>query len=202
MEEIIKNAVDEFFEDFAEEIEEEGKDFIKRMFNDKGPGSFDAIYLIGYDGRNCNTELNQLFCDTNNVEFDALVKAIETPETDTALYDDYMSFYEKATALAEEYAIRLYKEKAGVVKKIVYYVEELAHNDSFGDVSGHTFSLDEARKNADYDLSHLTEREKKQRRIAIVGVEVEAIGSAKDSYDAFIDEGMPFDPQFFEIIHE
>lgn len=88
------------------------------------------------------------------------------------------------------------------MKKTVYYVEGLAHNDSFCDEFKHTFSLDEARKNADYYYNHLTETEKKGRRIAIVGVEVEEIGNAKDSYDSFIDEGMPFDPQFFEIIHE
>lgn len=88
------------------------------------------------------------------------------------------------------------------MKKTVYHVESLAHNDGFYDEFGFTFDLEEARKNAEYYLDHLTETKKKGRRVSIVGYEVEAIGSTKESYDAFIGEGIPFDPQFFEIIHE
>lgn len=89
------------------------------------------------------------------------------------------------------------------MKKTVYYVEGLAHNDGFCDEFGFTFDLEEAKKNADYYYSHLTSNEQKGRRVSIVGHEVEAIGSAKESLEAF-DEGHAFrpDPQFFEIIHE
>ena len=112
MNEIIKNAVDEFFEDFAEEIEEEGEDFIKRMFNDKGPGSFDAIYLLGYDRHlvgytDYDTELNRHFCDTHNIDFDEFVKASDTSDTYAPFYDEYIALFDKATALAEEYAYTL-----------------------------------------------------------------------------------------------
>lgn len=109
---IAKDAVDEFFKDFAEEIEDGGKAYIKKMFNDKGPGSFDSIYLLGYDRHlvghmDYDTKLNQLFCDAHDIDFDEFVKASDTSDTYAPFYDEYISFFDKATALAEEYAYTL-----------------------------------------------------------------------------------------------
>lgn len=108
MDEIVKGAVDKFFEDYAQEIEEGGKAFIKRMFGDKGAGSFDAIYLIGYDENvNYNTEFNRYFCEVVDVDFDFLVKFLDDSDTETEWRDIYMNLYEKATARAEKYAYTL-----------------------------------------------------------------------------------------------
>ena len=84
------------------------------------------------------------------------------------------------------------------MKKTVYYVEGLAYNDSFCDEFKHTFSLDEAKESALIYYNRLTPNEIKERRISVVGYEVEEIGSPKESLDAFLEDAINFDPVFYE----